>query len=87
MADCRVFTVRLDPTEARRLEFISRVDEVSVNDVFRQALAVFIEHKRGDVEFMARVAATLAADADIASGLQPAAAGAGTAAPQEVAAR
>jgi predicted transcriptional regulator len=72
MTDCRVFTVRLDPIEARRVEFIARVDEVSVNDVFRQALAVFIEHKRADVEFMARVAATLAADADIASGLQPA---------------
>lgn len=72
MAECRVFTVRLDPTEARRVEFISRVDEVSVNDVFRQALAVFIEHKRADEDFMKRVAATLAADAEVASQLQPA---------------
>lgn len=71
MTECRVFTVRLDPKEARRVEFVSRVDEVSVNDVFRQALAVYIEHKKLDEDFMARVAATLAADADIASQLQP----------------
>ena len=75
MTECRVFTVRLDPKEARRVEFVSRVEEVSVNDVFRQALAVFIEHKKADVEFMERVAATLAADADIARQLQPASAG------------
>jgi predicted transcriptional regulator len=66
-----VFTVRLDPKEARRVEFVSRVEEVSVNDVFRQALAVFIEHKKADAQFMERVAATLAADADIARQLQP----------------
>ena len=39
------------------------------------ALAVFIEHKKADVEFMERVAATLAADADIARQLQPASPG------------
>lgn len=72
MTQCRVFTVRLDPTEARRVEFVSRVDEVSVNDVFRQALALYIEHKKADADFMERVTATLAADADIASQLQPA---------------
>ena len=72
MSESRVFTVRLDPKEARRVEFVSRVEEVSVNDVFRQALAVFIEHKKSDAEFMERVAATLAADADIARQLQPA---------------
>ena len=66
-----MFTVRLDPKEARRVEFVARVDEVSVNDVFRQALAVYIEHKKADAEFMERVAATLAADADIARQLQP----------------
>jgi len=73
MTDSRVFTVRLDPTDARRVEFIARVDEESVNDVFRNALAVYIEHKKADADFMARVAATLAADAAIASQLQPAA--------------
>ncbi len=71
MTDCRVFTVRLDPNEARRVEFVSRVDEVSVNDVFRQALALYMEHKKADAEFMERVAATLAADAETASQLRP----------------
>jgi hypothetical protein len=69
MTDSRVFTVRLDPREARRVEFVSRVDEVSVNDVFRAALALYIDHKKADPDFMDRVAATLAADADIASQL------------------
>jgi hypothetical protein len=78
MTDCRVFTVRLDPKEARRVEFVSRVDEVSVNDVFREALALYIEHKKADSDFMDRVAATLAADADIASQLQPTPEGAAT---------
>jgi len=76
MTDCRTFTVRLDPTEARRVEFVARVDNLSVNDVFRQALELYIEHKKADAEFMARVEATLAADAAIASQLQPAPAGA-----------
>ncbi|HEX3424651.1 MAG TPA: hypothetical protein VHT30_00875 [Acidimicrobiales bacterium] len=71
MTETRTFTVRLDPKEARRVEFVARVDDVSVNDVFRQALAGYIEHKKADPGFMERVAATLAADADIASQLQP----------------
>jgi uncharacterized protein (DUF736 family) len=48
------------------------VDGASVNDVFRQALAAYIEQKKADPEFMARLRATLAADAAIASQLQPA---------------
>ena len=71
MTECRTFTVRLSPLEGQKVEFVARVDEVAVNDVFRQALAMFLEHKKADPEFMARVAATLAADADIASQLQP----------------
>jgi phosphoserine phosphatase len=71
MTDCRTFTVRLSPLEGQKVEFIARVDETAVNDVFRQALALLFEHKKADADFMARVAATLAADADIASQLQP----------------
>lgn len=70
MSDCRTFTVRLDPSEARRLEFVARVDNLSVNDVFRQALQLYIDRKKMDPAFMARVEATLAADAAIASQLQ-----------------
>ena len=67
--------MRLDAKEARRVEFVARVGELSVNDVFRQALQIYIDHKKADPEFMARVQETLAADAAIASQLQPAAAG------------
>ena len=81
MSECRTFTVRLDPTEALRVEFVARVDNLSVNDVFRQALQLYIDHKKMDPAFRARVEATLAADAAIASQLQPTPAGAEKAPP------
>jgi hypothetical protein len=64
-----VFTVRLDATEARRVEFVARVEGMAVNDVFRQAIEVYMDARRRDTDFMARVAAILAADAEIAEQL------------------
>jgi hypothetical protein len=69
VGDCKVFTVRLDATEARRVEFVARVEGMAVNDVFRQAIEVYMDARRGDTDFMARVAAILAADAEIAEQL------------------
>jgi len=70
MADCKVFTVRLDASDARRIEFVARVEGLAVNDVFRQAIEVLVDAKRADPDFMERVAASLAADAEIADGLR-----------------
>jgi len=61
--------VRLDATEARRVEFVARVEGMAVNDVFRQAIEVYMDARRRDTDFMARVAAILAADAEIAEQL------------------
>jgi hypothetical protein len=69
VVDCKVFTVRLDATEARRVEFVARVEGMAVNDVFRQAIEVYMDARRRDTDFMARVAAILAADAEIAEQL------------------
>jgi hypothetical protein len=69
VGDGKVFTVRLDATEARRVEFVARVEGMAVNDVFRQAIEVYMAAKRGDADFMARVATILAADAEIAEQL------------------
>ena len=61
--------MRLDATEARRVEFVARVEGMAVNDVFRQAIEVYMDARRRDTDFMARVAAILAADAEIAEQL------------------
>jgi hypothetical protein len=42
---------------------------MAVNDVFRQAIEVYMDARRRDTDFMARVAAILAADAEIAEQL------------------
>jgi predicted transcriptional regulator len=70
MADCKVFTVRLDPQNARRVEFIARVEGLAVNDVFRHAIEGYVDTKRGEPGFMERVAAILAEDAAIADQLR-----------------
>jgi hypothetical protein len=70
MPECKVFTVRLDAREARRVEFIARVEGVAVNDVFRQAVQAYLDSKRGDPDFMARVTEILAEDAAIAEQLR-----------------
>ena len=70
MPDCKVFTVRLDADNARRVEFIARIEGVAVNDVFRFAVQGYLDAKRGDPEFMERVSTTLAEDAAIADQLR-----------------
>ena len=70
MPDCKVFTVRLDAENARRVEFIARVEGLAVNDVFRHAVQGYVDAKRGDPGFMERVATILAEDAAIADQLR-----------------
>lgn len=65
----KVITVRADPEDARRAELVARVDGVSVNEVFRQALLHYFELKRSDEGFVERAKAMLARDAEIVGGL------------------
>jgi hypothetical protein len=60
-----VLTLRLPPVEARRAEIIARTEEISVNEVIRQALLHYFELKGADADFVARARAMLAQDAEI----------------------
>jgi predicted transcriptional regulator len=65
MQSLKVMTVRMDPEDARAAEIVARAEEISVNEVFRRALQHYVELKRADADFMARVKAMLARDAEI----------------------
>jgi predicted transcriptional regulator len=66
----KVITVRLAPEDAHRAEMVARVDEISVNEVFRQALEHYLALKQADAGFMARAKAMVARDAEIVGGLR-----------------
>jgi hypothetical protein len=65
----KVYTVRLTAEQARRVEFVARATELSVNDLFRAALETHFAQLRQDPQFMARVDEVLAQDAAIAKEL------------------
>jgi predicted transcriptional regulator len=65
MQSCKVITLRIPPEEARRAEIIARAEEISVNEVFRRALLHYFELKRADTDFVGRVQAMLAQDAEL----------------------
>ncbi|MCU1492720.1 MAG: hypothetical protein JWO62_484 [Acidimicrobiaceae bacterium] len=66
----KVITVRVAPEEAQRAELAARVDEISVNEVFRRALLHYFELKRADADFVERAKAMLARDAELVGGLR-----------------
>jgi hypothetical protein len=66
----KVITVRIDPEDAHRAEIVARTDEVSVNEVFRQALLHYLQLKRQDPDFVERATAMVARDAEIVGGLR-----------------
>jgi hypothetical protein len=70
MATAKVLTLRLSDDDARRAELTARVDGVSVNEMFRQALQHYLELKRGDAEFMSRAREMIARDAELVGQLR-----------------
>jgi predicted transcriptional regulator len=50
--------LRLDPELAERLQAIAAVEERSVSDVVREAIAVLVEQRRADRGFQRRLKAT-----------------------------
>lgn len=70
MASPKVITVRVSPEEGLRAEVVARVEEVSVNEVFRRALLHYFELKRGDADFVARATAMVSREAEIVSELR-----------------
>jgi hypothetical protein len=66
----KVITVRIAPEDAHRADIVARVDEISVNEVFRRALVQYFDHKRTDPDFVERAKAMVARDAEIVGGLR-----------------
>jgi hypothetical protein len=69
MTTTKVYTVRLPAEQARRVEFVARTSNVSINDLFRAALESHFAGLRQNQDFMARVEEVLAQDAAIAKEL------------------
>jgi predicted transcriptional regulator len=69
MAECKVFTIRVPHDDARRVELVARVQGISVNDLFRQALDSYIAVLKADDDFVSRAEAQLAQDRDIVKNL------------------
>jgi hypothetical protein len=70
MAEMKVLTVRMCPDDAHRAEMVARTEGVSVNEVFRLALAHYFELKRTDPDFVTRAKAMVARDAEIVEGIR-----------------
>lgn len=69
MTATKVYTVRIPQDEAQQIEFVARVEGLSVNDVFRTALARYFEEIKGDDGFVGRAKAQLANDRKVAKRL------------------
>jgi hypothetical protein len=70
MKENKVITVRVSPDEALRAEIVARVDEMSVNEVFRRALLQYFDGKRADADFVARATAMVALETELVSRLR-----------------
>jgi hypothetical protein len=65
----KVITVRVSAEDAHKAEIVARVEEISVNEVFRRGLECYFESKRADVGFAERAQAIVARDAELVKGL------------------
>jgi predicted transcriptional regulator len=55
----KAMTVRLDPEQAAQLEAVAEVNEAPVSEEIRRAIAEYIETRRQDREFQARLKASI----------------------------
>ena len=58
-------TLRLPVDQAEALEAIAGIDEVSINEEIRQAIAAHIEARRKDANFRRRLKASIKRNRDI----------------------
>lgn len=61
----RARTLRLPAEQAETLEAIAGIDEVSINEEIRRAIAAHIEARRQDSEFRRRLKASLERNREI----------------------
>ena len=55
MAETKNMTLRMDERLAEKIQTIADVEETTVSDVIRDALADHVERRRRDPEFQARL--------------------------------
>jgi predicted transcriptional regulator len=55
----KAMTVRLDPEQAAELEAVAEVNGAPVSEEIRRAIAEYIEAKRKDKDFRARLQASI----------------------------
>jgi hypothetical protein len=61
----KALTLRLPVEQAEALEAVAGVDEVSINEEIRRAIAAHIEARRQDVEFRERLRASIERNREI----------------------
>ena len=57
--DTKSMTLRIDETLAEKVRTIAEVEETTVSDVIREALAEYVERRRSDPEFQAMLKCNL----------------------------
>lgn len=65
MEETKAMTLRLKGKQAEELEAIAAVEETSVSDEIRKAIAAHIEAKRKDKDFKARLKRSLERNREI----------------------
>lgn len=65
MPETKNLLLRLDPELAERLHAVAAVEERSVSDVVREAIAALVEQRRTDKAFQRRLRATARRNAEI----------------------
>jgi Arc/MetJ-type ribon-helix-helix transcriptional regulator len=61
----KAMTLRLPAEQAKELELVAEIDDVSVSDAVRSAIDVHIETRRKDAAFMERLRRSLEENRDI----------------------
>lgn len=62
MSKNRVTTIRQPEDQAEDMEFVARVDGIASSELIRDAIAVYLEKRRADPDFKARLTARIEAD-------------------------
>jgi predicted transcriptional regulator len=61
----KAMTVRLDPEQAAQLEAVAEVDGAPISQEIRRAIAEYIEARRQDKDFQARLRASIERHHDV----------------------
>jgi hypothetical protein len=65
MSKTRVTTIRQPEDQAEDMEFVARVDGIPASELIRDAIADYLEKRRADPDFRARLQERIQADQKI----------------------